>query len=96
MSFASTQTFIQFVRVAISQRLKRLSQEATHPPIPDAQIKEQFPYMPFKHPQGQFYLLDPRRFWQRFSSEISTNHQATRNRLHREVISAFAGVGAVF
>jgi hypothetical protein len=57
MSFASTQPFIQLVRVAISQGVKRMRLEDNHPPTPNAQIKEQFPYTPFKHTQGEFTFL---------------------------------------
>jgi hypothetical protein len=45
--------------VAISQGAKRPRLKANHPPTPNAQVKEQFPCMPFKHPQRKFYFLDP-------------------------------------
>jgi len=57
---------------------KRLKLEANHPPTPNAPIKEQFPYMPFKHPQGQFYLLGPADFGSGFLQEL-----APVTRLHK-------------
>jgi len=70
MSFGSTQLFSQLVRVAISQGIKRLRLEANHLPTPNTQIKEQFPYIPLKHPQGQFCPLDRGDFGSSFLQKL--------------------------
>jgi hypothetical protein len=59
MSFVSTQPFVELLTVAISQGVKRPRLKANHPTTFNAQIKVQFPYIPFKHPQRKCYLLDP-------------------------------------
>jgi hypothetical protein len=56
--------------VAISQGVKWLKLEANHPPTPKAQIKEQFPYMPLMHPQGQFYPFDRGDFSSSFLQKL--------------------------